>query len=510
MSLIYRAIWQDYANDIHQRALCAFGWWVNLRHPGARTFEENIEEVVAGASTLVRRGSSDVGSIQRCVVHFDDGIERLTTTLITTTTRSGIGSVWVDQERVSRDAFAPFQIRAPELSTRLIATGLDPRRGPIRLQPRPTALGPTEVRGFADRLADPSRDLPIVAFATSPSFDAKQCLDAGIYAAQVLAGCASVHLIGAEQDPLNKLLGGELGIEAGAVRVYLPGFSKDEQEPWRHRVFDPERVLRDPKGIAHTIVQLLAPSMASRRAPIEYPRLRHLLTSAATSDTETIDELIERVHDLERQLATTEGRNFDLLADLEESEGRVQTLQDQLVSTLVAPQIKSGLLPEITCCTDAFKAAQEHLSGLVIPDSANRDLAELDQRLEARTWGRASWRALLALHTFALDRAFHPGFWEWCKAAKSPNGWPASPKKLAMNESETVLKVDALRACREFDVDMNLDTSGRKLMVAHLKIAEGGGPQIPRIYFYDDRHGATGKVHIGFFGPHHLVPTSTW
>ena len=43
-------------------------------------------------------------------------------------------------------------------------------------------------------------------------------------------------------------------------------------------------------------------------------------------------------------------------------------------------------------------------------------------------------------------------------------------------------------------------------MHAHLKVAEGGGQNIPRIYFYDDAKGGTGKVHIGFIGPHRLVP----
>jgi hypothetical protein len=45
-------------------------------------------------------------------------------------------------------------------------------------------------------------------------------------------------------------------------------------------------------------------------------------------------------------------------------------------------------------------------------------------------------------------------------------------------------------------------------MVAHLKVAEGGGAQIPRIYFLDDTKGVTGKVHIGFFGPHRFVPNA--
>jgi len=45
-------------------------------------------------------------------------------------------------------------------------------------------------------------------------------------------------------------------------------------------------------------------------------------------------------------------------------------------------------------------------------------------------------------------------------------------------------------------------------MVAHLKVAEGGGAQIPRIYFLDDTKGVTGKVHTGFFGPQRFVPNA--
>lgn len=46
-------------------------------------------------------------------------------------------------------------------------------------------------------------------------------------------------------------------------------------------------------------------------------------------------------------------------------------------------------------------------------------------------------------------------------------------------------------------------------MFAHLKVSEGGGQNIPRIYFHDDTKGVTGKVHIGFFGPHRFVPNKS-
>jgi hypothetical protein len=38
-------------------------------------------------------------------------------------------------------------------------------------------------------------------------------------------------------------------------------------------------------------------------------------------------------------------------------------------------------------------------------------------------------------------------------------------------------------------------------METHIKIEPGGSPA-PRIHFYDDTRGPTGKVHIGWFGDH--------
>ncbi|WP_255491855.1 MULTISPECIES: hypothetical protein [unclassified Actinotalea] len=45
-------------------------------------------------------------------------------------------------------------------------------------------------------------------------------------------------------------------------------------------------------------------------------------------------------------------------------------------------------------------------------------------------------------------------------------------------------------------------------MESHLKISEGGGDIAPRVYFYDDTAGAIRKVHVGFVGPHYLVPNT--
>ena len=79
-----------------------------------------------------------------------------------------------------------------------------------------------------------------------------------------------------------------------------------------------------------------------------------------------------------------------------------------------------------------------------------------------------------------------------------------------MTEGEGVLNNDRLRAQRLLPVDRAVDPSGHIEMLAHLKISQGQGRLTPRMYFHDDTRGVTGKVHIGFVGPHeHMENLST-
>jgi hypothetical protein len=78
-----------------------------------------------------------------------------------------------------------------------------------------------------------------------------------------------------------------------------------------------------------------------------------------------------------------------------------------------------------------------------------------------------------------------------------------------MNESEAVLNNPRLRQALRLPIDPAVDPSGMTEMFSHLKISEGGGPLAPRIYFYDDTKGSTGKVHVGYFGPHRNMPNKS-
>lgn len=70
---------------------------------------------------------------------------------------------------------------------------------------------------------------------------------------------------------------------------------------------------------------------------------------------------------------------------------------------------------------------------------------------------------------------------------------------IALKESETTSKSDKFRRARTFVVHPDVDPSGRIYMEAHIKLTPGGSPS-PRIHFYDDTSGATGKIHIGWIG----------
>ena len=220
----------------------------------------------------------------------------------------------------------------------------------------------------------------------------------------------------------------------------------------------------------------------------------------------------------ESKAANARAKELDsALAELREENHRLQAKSDSYAAALIerdaAPDDLAEDIAEAESqftITGVVEMAREKCTRVMIGDPALREIEALEADEKASDWARELWKACRALNAYADESEFFQGgFWEWCEHSNSTqNVWPATPKKLAMSESDTVMNSGPLRRTRRFLVDSNVDPSGYITMEAHMKIAEGGGQHIPRLYFYDDSKGRTRNIHVGFIGPHRLVPTT--
>ncbi|WP_419946193.1 hypothetical protein [Candidatus Poriferisodalis sp.] len=151
----------------------------------------------------------------------------------------------------------------------------------------------------------------------------------------------------------------------------------------------------------------------------------------------------------------------------------------------------------------ALEFAKTHLVALSIPDSVvEAAVARLDKSGRRQGRGHAVMEALRALHAYALDGTRDGDFKHWCERGGS-GGVCYSANRVAMSESVGVQRSERMTHARRFQVDPALDVSGRREMAAHVKLDQG--ETAPRLYFLDDTRGKTGKIHIGYIGPH--LPT---
>ena len=225
----------------------------------------------------------------------------------------------------------------------------------------------------------------------------------------------------------------------------------------------------------------------------ENERLRREAELALEASLDLRVNAVADLEDAQRELAETTERLAYLDRVLAASQVDAASWEAATLGTAAIPELASSP-------SDAVRLASEHLPRIAIPASATEHIDELDVALESRGWGQSIWRALRALETYAQASTGAAGFWDWCQTSGHAYAWPATPKKLAMSESDTAMQ--AYGDDRRFRVDPALSADGYQTMEAHIKVAEGGGPLAPRIYFPDDTRGTTGRIHVGYLGPH--------
>ena len=412
-------------------------------------------------------------------------------------------------------------VERPRIVDDLLAIPGTPSLGTSRLLSVPEAIPAIGVPILVDKvLRSSERQLPAIV-CTQPNHDDE---DAWLMRARVIAerarGLATVFTLDRAAARVFRERLGSLAAWDGSVRVYSPAPLDQDGDGRRHRYFLLNRFQPSWGPGVDRVIETAAALSARLPAP---PTLA-VFSPSSGSDGDGVASP-DQVSLLEGELADALSQADALREDLEERDGEVNRLRGHLarlrsrLDEIGRPEIYWGAkddpgtdVPDtVQDIEEAVLAAQTYLvDDLCLPDTAKHDLDRLVAIPQATVWGDTTWRGLRALAAYARhcrEEHFSGGFWEWCHSG-FPESWPATDKKLSMTESETVRNAPKFNDRRLLPVAREVHPSGRTYMYSHLKIAEGGKDLAPRVYFHDDTDGSTGKVHIGFIGPHYLMPNT--
>ncbi|WP_419855363.1 hypothetical protein [Candidatus Poriferisodalis sp.] len=563
--VVYRAMWNDDRPGLHELAARTFRAWARALHPqlgggdaganakapvpsepaGTRPSNGFEGEVATDEARVnLRRETAAHGGVSETLLELDQQDPSGSSVVVLRVLTNGTdGWVWVDVEMPHEQAavanISDVQVLVCTLLDDAEQGGGRPRMATERLGTRPLAVEPTRqaVVPLANALRGASRVMPCVVMAHDYLDGPGPTMERARTTARQLAGLARVYVLPAQTiNPFQVAMGPELDVQPGEARLYLPG----EHEPHRHRTLAAEFVRSDLDETARWFGRLLQTMLVDREPPELYRRSRQLLgdrrerhepspDTDAAERAEALEAEVEAVWDAlyqareERAAARAERDEqseqlYDVLEELEMAQQRVEQLhqlleesRDQTVRALMASGTSAAAdadpthtkYPQVTSIRQALSLARINLRKVEIPPEAEHRIADLDSAIESRSWARSVFDGLLALEVYAHKGSDFGDFRDWCARSKHERAWFANAKKLAMNESEEVMRRSELRQHRVLPVSKGVDPSGRTVMQSHLKLANGS--MAPRLYFHDDTRGPTGKVHVGYIGPH--MPT---
>lgn len=516
MSLLYRAIWQDDRDDLNDAGWEAFAHWIASKTDGLEVPIEG-QAALGQDDVVVVRAADEQLRVMRAVLHEERQVTRWTTTFTILDGGPSDRWAWIDLEFVATNSFKRPDVIAPGLTALMLADG-GAYRGPVRLTTKPRALRPEDVKGFVELLTDPTRDVPLAVFSADPYVaEAADWVARARHAAAILAGVAQVIMLPPDAiNPFIDAVGRDMAVWGGAVRVYLPGIDIETPQQWRHRYLAPHQFSRGPRQAGLIVSRMLSSSLAARRGPGLYTHARRLLDEASGASTDVLEAQISdremEIQRLREEIDELEGRYLDTLADYDEAQElvarHVRTISHMARPAEADEAVTDGLPETVATSAEAADLCRAHLQHVRLPQAACQDLDDLDNSNECRPWANGAWQALQALNAYAEQAAHWNGFWNFCEMSGDPRAWKATPKKLAMVESDTVRNDPRLRAHRILPIDPVVEMSGELFMEAHIKVATGGGDLAPRIYFFDDTKGETACIHVGFFGPHRHMPNT--
>ncbi len=526
MALIYRAIFEvddPSATFVEAAGLHACEW---LRW---KLDDAAFELPVEGTVELPDRGieiSSQAGADEECGVRRiavfegarDDGAQVKTT--LTALRDARTSWAWIDLERWTGDdrstAWVPT---APGVVSRLLLKETA-RLGTLELVGAARVVSGDEGRVVAREVLDSGRGAPIVvvSYNRGESDGVRVAEERGRELAKRLAGIATVVVLGegAVSSFSRGMLDGvgeDMDVHSGAVRTYLPGAARDDDYPGRHRFVS----FRKLEGRRAELAALIVAPQLFRRAvevpppPVWRSRARSLLVRdlghdeydqlLGAADSE-IAALASKAAGLEAQLDAERESVVALARSVDDLGRRNRHLRDELrkrdpsAAILPAPDDFEPLF-----CSEVVEHALKTLHHIVIHVDVIKGARELDEHAD-ESWARKAWLSLRALQEYAEAKAagdIDCDFKTCCEQSATdvvvPAGW------VARTETKQTMASQRFRELRRLPVSPDVDPSGRVVMEEHSKIEMGGTP-CPRIHYYDDTRGSTGRIHVGWFGDH--------
>ncbi|MGW5339839.1 hypothetical protein ACWEQD_15660 [Rhodococcus pyridinivorans] len=520
MTVLYRAIWSDAETidptaAVHQLAGIAASWATDSPNSAPLADGRTEVEIRSQQRSIQSHRFGDEGFEINVHDHMRGGATDWTTLIKVVRVENTVHCL-VENGMESANLTQRVTFRRPKVVHQMLRAATKPCLGGSGLLTEPQAIPANGIEILTSVLANPARTVPVIV-CSQPA--GPHDADWTSVASDIAAGVEGVAVVFTlDQDAVTAFRKelGDLAIWGGGIRIYLPNPVSPGSEGWRHRYYVHKRLQLARQATVNRIIYSVAQLSARRRVPDVFNEFSDQVEAASTGGAA---ELTEERDYWQFQYELSLEERSELEKELAQARGHLSRLKSELITKRLDDLVwgtkdedSTSIPDEVQDTSEAVIAARMYLSDwLNIPDTAERELEAIDTAPESYVWGNASWRGLRALAAYAKDRAGgwgRGGFWEWC-ASGPVDGWPATDKKLSMTEGEGVQTRKKLSRTRVFDVDPAVDPTGRLTMLAHLKVAEGGGNIVPRIYFHDDTGGKTRKVHVGFVGPHYLVPNKS-
>lgn len=512
MSTIYRAVFSDDRPDLITGARESFARWLAGKGREVEVPTSGRVDLDGGAAAIevIAAEEEDVQALRLRLD--EEGSGQRWSTILTAMVSDAEGWVWIDLERVSDDAYGPPPVVAPPGLVRAFLGSSTCRAGSTILRPAHRLIDEDGVGDLVEELLDPGRAVPVVVASRDTSNPAAASARAGALAS-ALVGVASVWALdGTATSALSKALGTDLHVFAGAVRTYFPDLTLPDRYSKRHRFARRELFLPHPRHGARVVANAIVAKAAGGRPPFLFRNRVALMPGFRRQGRDAEQLLAELVaveeerdqlqQDLDWQILEAE----DAAAQAEAARARVKWLEQRAadVGDYVAglPTPPAEVPTVASDCVEALELAVAHLPLVKLGDTIET-AAELDQNPKAGTWGRKAWQALRAMQSYAEAKASGSctgNFYSFC-LSPLPGSDVIPVEWVAAGESETTTNNARFRQARTFPVPTEVRAVGSAYMEEHIRLEKGSDPA-PRIHFWDDTGGRTGKVYVGYLGRH--------